>query len=461
MAPFTREVLARSVAPMDSATPSHAQGRLALASHRIVTPEGLVDGHVVLWGGRVAAVAPGAPPARLPVLDLGDLALLPGLVDTHVHVNEPGRAEWEGFATACRAALAGGITTIVDMPLNSVPATTTLAALRLKRRAAEGAAVRVEYWAGLVPGNTGELEPLAAAGVRGFKCFMVPSGVDEFGHVGEAELRAALPVIARTGLPLLVHAELPGPIERATAGLAGRDPRAYATYLASRPPAAEVEAIRLVLRLAATARCRVHIVHLATADALPELRAARDRGESVTVETCPHYLTFAAEDIADGATEFKCAPPIREREQRERLWAALMAGDIDLVASDHSPCPPSMKRRERGEWMGAWGGIASLELGLGVMWTEARRRGATLEQIVRWMAERPAALAGLAGRVGAIVPGADADLVAFDPDAAWTVDATRLRQRHPVTPYAGRRIEGRVVRVWRAGLEQAIAAGGG
>lgn len=429
----------------------------ALRSRRIVTPEEIVDGHVVVAGGRIAAVAVGDAPAAMRVEDLGALALLPGLVDTHVHVNEPGRTGWEGFATASRAALSGGVTTIVDMPLNSIPATTSVAALMQKREAAVGAAVRVEYWGGVVPGNAAELAPLAAAGVRGFKCFMVPSGVDEFGHVGERELREAMPILAWLGLPLLVHAESPEPIERATAAVAGRDPRAYATWLASRPPAAEVEAIRLVLRLAGDTGCRVHIVHLAAGEPLADLRAARERGLPVTVETCPHYLTFAAEAIADGVTEFKCAPPIREAAQREQLWRALVAGDIDLVASDHSPCPPAMKGRERGEWMAAWGGIASLELGLSVMWTEARRRGATLVDIARWMAAQPAVLAGLGEHIGRIATGCDADVVAFDTDAAWTIDASRLRQRHKLTPYAGRSVEGRVRRVWRSGVERILA----
>lgn len=429
---------------------------VAVRSSRIITPAGEIDGHVVLDAGRIAAVAAGPAPAGLRVEDLGALALLPGLVDTHVHINEPGRTEWEGFATASRAALAGGITTLVDMPLNSIPATTTVAALALKRDAARAATVRIEYWGGVVPGNTAQFEPLAAGGVRGFKCFMVPSGVDEFGHVGEAELRDAMPVIARLGLPLLVHAESPCVIDLAAGAVEGRDPRAYAAWLDSRPAAAEVEAIELVLRLAAETGCRVHIVHLAAMEALPALRAARASGAAVTVETCPHYLNFAAEDIADGATQFKCAPPIRSRANREALWAALLAGDIDLVASDHSPCPPALKSLDRGDFFAAWGGVASLELGLAVMWTAARQRGATLSDIARWMAERPAALAGIAGDVGSIAPGQRADLVAFDPDAAWTVDAARLRQRHKITPYAGLALTGRVERVWREGVAQEL-----
>ena len=436
------------------AFPSHPP--FAMRSSRIITPLGIIDGHVVVDDGRIAGVSAGPALEGLRIEDLGALALLPGLVDTHVHINEPGRTEWEGFATASRAALAGGITTLVDMPLNSVPATTSVEALTLKRQAARAATVSVEYWGGVVPGNTAQLEPLAAAGVRGFKCFMVPSGVDEFGHVGEAELREAMPVIARLGLPLLVHAESPRVIDEAAGAVVGRDPRAYATWLDSRPAAAEVEAIELVLRLAVETDCRVHIVHLAAMEALPALRAARARGVAVTVETCPHYLSFAAEDIADGATQFKCAPPIRSRANRDALWAALLAGDIDLVASDHSPCPPALKNLDRGDFFAAWGGVASLELGLPVMWTAARQRGATLSDIARWMAEQPAVLAGVAGEVGSIVPGRRADLLAFDPDAAWTVEAALLRQRHKITPYAGHPLIGRVERAWRGGVAQGL-----
>jgi allantoinase len=386
-----------------------------------------------------------------------ELALLPGLVDTHVHIDEPGRTDWEGFTTGTRAARAGGITTLVDMPLNSVPATTSAAALQAKRDAARGqCAINVAYWGGVVPGNADELEPLAAAGVCGFKCFMVPSGVDEFEHVTERDLREAMPILAQLGLPLLVHAELPAPIERANAAIAGRDPRAYATWLASRPPEAEIEAIRLVLRLCEETGCRVHIVHLAAAAALDELRAARERGVPVTVETCPHYLTFAAEDIPDGATEYKCAPPIRSTANREILWQGLLDGDIDFVASDHSPCPPAMKHGDTGDFMAAWGGIASLELGLAAVWTGARQRGATLADVVRWMAERPAGLAGLSERKGKLDPGYDADLIAFDIDARWTVDPALLRQRHKVTPYAGMSLRGRVEGVWLGGAELAL-----
>src|SRR5213083_447383 len=295
-----------------------------IAGKRVVTPEGIVAAAVVIADGRIVEVRDYSTASRgARTVDAGAAVVLPGVVDTHVHVNEPGRTEWEGFETATRAAAAGGVTTLVDMPLNSVPATTTAAALDAKRQAARGrCAVNVAFWGGVVPGNAGELEALAAAGVLGFKCFLAPSGVDEFPHVGERDLSEAMPIVARLGLPLLVHAELPEPIDAVLAATAGRDPRRYATWLAARPAEAELEAIRLMIRLCVEHGCRVHIVHLSTADALPDLRAARRRGLPITVETCPHYLCFAGEEIPDGATAFKCAPPIRGRENREGLWTA-------------------------------------------------------------------------------------------------------------------------------------------
>lgn len=424
-----------------------------LAGRRVLTADGLRPAAVTVRDGRIAEIAhaggdpaAAAAPAGLPVRDLGERVLMAGLVDSHVHVNEPGRSEWEGFATATRAAAAGGVTTLVDMPLNSIPATTTAPAMAAKARAAAGRCrVDVGLWGGLVPGNAGDGRELAAlweAGVLGFKCFLVPSGVDEFAHVGEAELARALPLLARLGSPLLVHAELPGPIAAAAPAFEAADPSSYAAYLASRPPAAEIEAIDLVLRLAAASGARVHIVHLAAAAALERIGEARRRGVKVSVETCPHYLTFAAEEIADGATEHKCAPPIRGRDDRERLWRALAAGEIDLVASDHSPSPPALKHRETGDFRRAWGGIASLQLLLPAVWTGARERGLPLERLGEWLAAGPASLAGLAGRKGALALGYDADLVVWDPEASFRVEPRRLHHRHPLTPYAGRTLYG-------------------
>jgi len=369
---------------------------------------------------------------------------MPGLVDTHVHINEPGRTDWEGFATATRAAAAGGVTTLIEMPLNSIPATTSAAGFREKIAAATGQlCVDVGFWGGVVPGNAAELRPLWKAGVFGFKCFLVPSGVEEFREVGESDLRAALPQLTALGAPLLVHAELPGPIEASVRKRPKCAPaNQYATWLGSRPREAEDEAIALLLRLAEEFHTRVHIVHLSSADSIPQLRQARARGIRVSVETCPHYLTFASEEIAEGSTEFKCAPPIRERENREKLWAGLRDGTIDLIASDHSPCPPMMKLREEGDFLRAWGGIASLQIGLPAVWTQARSRGYALSHVAEWMCRGPAHLAGLEKRKGAIAAGCDADFVIWNPDAKFRVDPARLHHRHKLTPYAGRELFG-------------------
>lgn len=434
----------------------------AICSRRVVTPDGERPASIVIHEGRIDALLPyESPPDGLTMIDAQDACVLPGLVDTHVHVNEPGRTTWEGFETATRAAAAGGVTTLVDMPLNSIPATTTAAALRTKRAAARGkCAVDVGFWGGVVPGNLGELAPLAIAGVLGFKCFLAPSGVDEFGHVGEPYLAEAMAEIARIGLPLLVHAELPRPIDEATERAKGRNPRRYDTWLASRPPAAECEAIRMMIRLCRDTGCRVHIVHLSAAEALGDLREARRVGLPITVETCPHYLALEADQILEGETLAKCAPPIRDRVNRDLLWEALAAGDIDLVVSDHSPSPPSMKRIDAGDFMSAWGGIASLEVGLAAVWTEARVRKLGPEHLARWMSERPAVLAGLSRRKGSIAANKDADLVVWDADAEWVVEPERLHQRHKLTPYAGRRLRGRVLKTFVRG-ELAYDAGTG
>jgi allantoinase len=395
-------------------------------------------------GGLVAAITEfNDVPSGVPIHEADDSVVMPGLVDTHVHINEPGRTEWEGFSTATRAAAAGGITTLVEMPLNSIPATTSAAAYREKLAAVAGKLwVDTGFWGGVVPGNTAEIRPLWDAGVFGFKCFLVPSGVEEFSHVDEATLRIALPELAALGAPLLAHAESPGPIAAATKKRASADPRRYATWLTSRPREAEDEAIRLLLNLAREFGARVHVVHLSSSDSILTLQNAKAEGTRVTVETCPHYLTFAAENIEDGATEFKCAPPIRERENREMLWAALGNGTIDFVATDHSPCPPALKLSEEGDFLRAWGGIASLELSLPAVWTGAAPRGYAVPRLSDWLSSDPARLAGLEKRKGTLAVGFDADFVIWNPRDEFTVDPARLHQRHKITPYAGRKLSG-------------------
>jgi allantoinase len=422
---------------------------LVLRAPRVVTAAGEVARRVGVADGRIVAIEPLDSDLTAPdMVNLGsDEVLLPGLVDTHVHVNEPGRTEWEGFATATRAAAAGGVTTILDMPLNSIPPTVDVAALDVKRKAAERQAwVDVGFWGGAVPGNLPELRGLHDAGVFGFKCFLLHSGVDEFPHLATEDLPAVLSEIRDFGSLLIVHAEDSDAIDRAPTAHGER----YRDYLASRPRGAENIAIAQVIEAARWTRARAHILHLSSSDALPMIRTARRDGVRITVETCPHYLLFTAEEVQDGQTQFKCCPPIREADNRELLWDGLHAGDVDSIVSDHSPCTPELKRFELGDFGVAWGGIASLQVGLPAVWTEARRRGFTLCDVVRWMAERPAAIAGL-HRKGHIALGYHADLCVFAPDDAFLVDPARLHHRHPVTPYAGRPLAGVVRGTWLRG----------
>ena len=438
---------------------------MVIRSPRVLLPSGIQPAEISVEGAYISSVRPYNPGIvsvnnadissdrcndprighRTSDIEHRDSVLFPGLVDTHVHVNEPGRTEWEGFTTASAAAAAGGITTIVDMPLNSVPATTTVAGLEAKRKAARAAAIDVAFWGGVVPGNVGELDALADAGVRGFKCFLSPSGVDEFPHVTERDLRESLPILARRDLPLLVHAESPAAL---LAPDPDANPRAYATWLASRPPQAEVDAIEMLIRLCREYRAPIHIVHVAAADALPLIANARAEGLPFTAETCPHYLSFCAEEIRDGQTQFKCAPPIRERAHRDALWRALDDGTLDFIATDHSPCPPSMKGD--GDFLGAWGGIASLQLSLAAVWTEASRRGVAIERIAQWLSAAPARLARFRDR-GVIAPGMRADFVLWDPSAEFVVDSRTLRHRHKLTPYDGLALRGRVRETYAGG----------
>jgi allantoinase len=416
----------------------------AFISKRIVTPHGTQSGALLVEDETIRAVCRLSEiPTDAITYDCGNDALLPGLVDTHVHINEPGRTEWEGFRTATRAAAAGGYTMLVDMPLNCLPETTTVAALEQKRAAARGKCL-VDWaaWGGAVADNQRHILPLARAGVRGYKCFLIYPGCDGFTMIDQQQLEAALPYIAESGLPLLVHAELAGPIDAATEKLRNADWRSYKTYLASRPDQAELDAIRLMIRLCRQYGFHLHIVHLSTALALEELRAARAEGLPITVETCPHYLHFAAEDVPDGATLLKCAPPIRTKENQQELWRGLRDGVIDMIVTDHSPCPPAMKREDSGRFDLAWGGIASISLALSVIHTECCHRGYTLDKLVHWMSTAPAALAGISHRAGALEAGRDASFVVFDTAEEFSVTADRLHYRHWISPYLRETLRG-------------------
>ncbi|WP_067802238.1 allantoinase AllB [Actinomadura formosensis] len=422
---------------------------LLIRSRRAVLPDGERPAAVAVRDGRITAIADhsAAVPAAASV-DLGDVALLPGLVDTHVHINEPGRTRWEGFATATRAAAAGGVTALIDMPLNSLPPTTGPDALAVKREAAEGAcAVDVGFWGGAVPGNAASLRPLYDLGVFGFKCFMSDSGVPEFPPLSGEQMRAAFAAIASFGGLVIVHAEDPAALSPPAGGR-------YPEFLASRPPSAERRAVQRVVRLAEETGARAHIPHLSAADCLDVLAEAQAGGVPVTAETCPHYLALTARDARTPA--FKCCPPIRDDANRESLWQGLAGGVISCVVTDHSPCTPELKR---GDFATAWGGISSLQLGLPVVWTAARERGHGLHEVVRWMSEAPAALAGVP-RKGGIAVGNDADLVAFAADETFTVDPAALHHRHPITPYAGRTLTGVVRATWLRGTPAGDGAGG-
>lgn len=417
----------------------------AVRSYRVVTPDGTIPATVIIENEFIKGIEDHelSNSQSLHTIDLGEHVLMPGLVDPHVHLNEPGRTEWEGLATGTAAASAGGITTLVDMPLNSSPVTTTPEAVEAKRSAAKGAlSVDVAMWGGLVPGNAERVSELLDVGVCGLKAFLCDSGLDEFPATGEAELRAAMLILAKYGAPLLVHAEieLPSPMPN--------DSLNYNQYVASRPPEFERRAIELIIKLCRETQCKTHIVHLADADSLPMLAVAKSEGLPLTVETCPHYLTFASEEIADGATEFKCAPPIRDMANREGLWQGLAEGVIDFIATDHSPCPPHMKHQDTGDFVSAWGGISSLQLLLPAVWTEASKRGHTLDEVANWLSHRPALLPNVPAGIS---PNQPANLVEFDPNGSFIVRGVELKHRHPITPYEGRALQGVVKRTWLRG----------
>lgn len=425
----------------------------AIVGKRVLTGDGLQEAAVIIGrDGKIAAVVSRSQvPQSMAVEDAGDHVVMPGLVDSHVHVNEPGRTEWEGFESATAAAAAGGITTIADMPLNSNPVTTTAEALEQKRQAAKGKLkVDIAYLGGVIPGNAAQLESLIDAGVSGFKCFLIHSGIDDFPNVTEADLDLAMPILARRGVPLLVHAELecgahPDP------NFHWSDPRSYRQFVQSRPRKWENDAVDLMITLARKHHCRVHIVHLSSSDALPALRAAQREGVPISAETCPHYLHFQMESIPDGDPRYKCAPPIREDENCQRLWQALEDGTIDFVVSDHSPCSPDLKFLQEGDLQKAWGGIAGLQFTLCSVWTYAKQRGVSLARISKWMSGNTARFLGVDSFKGKLAPGMDADIVIFDPDATTSIERGDIHHKHKETPYEGRELAGKVLATYLRG----------
>lgn len=416
---------------------------LAIKGSRIITPDGIQPAVVLIKDGIIADVVNVIPGDNVKkIIDIHDHVLMPGITDPHVHINEPGRTDWEGFTTATRAALASGITTLVDMPLNAHPVTTTVAALEQKIKSAN-LFTNCGYWGGVVPGNVGELEPLIKKGVLGFKAFLTHSGIDDFPNVTADDLCQAMPIIAKYGLPLLVHCELTTPVQASVAGT-------YSAYLASRPAVWEENAIALMIRLCERYRCRVHIVHLSAASALPQIIRAKADGLPLTVETAQHYLYFNAERIPDGNMAFKCAPPIRGKENNELLWQALKSGIIDMVATDHSPSPANMKQ---GDYLASWGGISSLQLALPALWTAAKKRQVSLTQIAQWLCTAPTRLAGTHTYKGKIAKGYDADLVVWNPEQSFTVIPENLQHKHPITPYANETLDGVVLQTYLKGVK--------
>ena len=435
--------------PDAPAATSDAPFDLVVRGEQTLTTAGIVAREIGIRDGRIVAIEPlGSGLTGAEVIELADdQVMIPGLVDTHVHVNEPGRTEWEGFDSATRAAAAGGVTTLIDMPLNSIPPTVNVDALAEKRAAAQGKThIDVGFWGGAIPGNEDDLRGLHDAGVFGFKCFLLHSGVDEFPHLTADEMEADMAKLAEFDSLMIVHAEDSRAIDKAPSPEGDE----YTRFLASRPRGAENLAIAEVIERARWTGVRAHVLHLSSSDALPMLASAKRDGVKITVETCPHYLTLLAEEVPNGATAFKCCPPIREAGNRELLWEGLLAGTIDCIVSDHSPSTVDLKDPENGDFGVAWGGVASLQLGLSLIWSEAKKRGIDLPQVIEWMASKPADLAGLPTK-GRIALGCDADFAIFEPDSAQIVDVNRLHHKNPVSPYDGRALAGVVKGTWVRG----------
>jgi allantoinase len=423
--------------------------QIAIKSTNIITLYGMIKALIVIDNGLIQDVLDYDTVIDCPVYDAGDKIVMPGVIDPHVHINEPGRTDWEGFATATKAAIAGGLTTLVDMPLNSAPVTASVAAFEEKLAVAEGQlSTNVGFWGGVVPGNTKEIVPLIKRGVLGFKAFLTHSGIDDFPNATEDDLRKAMPIIAKYDLPLLVHCELTDDFK-----WPNQDPQSYADYLASRPKYWEDRAINLMISLCEEYRCRVHIVHLSSANSIEAIAKAKKKGLPITVETGQHYLYFNAEDIRNGRTQFKCAPPIRQKANNDQLWDALRDGIIDFVATDHSPAPPELKETESGDFTKAWGGISSLQFALPVLWTAARQRGFTPVDIARWLSEEPAKLIGKGGHKGKIAKGYDADLVIWDAEASFKLREEMIEHKHKITPYLAETLFGVVEQTYLDGIK--------
>jgi len=423
--------------------------QIAIKSTNIITPKGLVKGIILIENGSIKSILPHDVVVDANINDVGVSVVMAGVIDPHVHINEPGRTDWEGFNTATHAAIAGGLTTLVDMPLNSAPVTTSVAAFEEKLKAAKGQLhSNVGFWGGVIPGNTDEIEPLIEKGVLGFKAFLTHSGIDDFPNATEADLRKAMPIIAKHNLPLLVHCELTDDFKPEK-----WDAQSYADYLSSRPQYWEDDAINLMIALCEEYNCRVHIVHLSSANSIAAIAKAKQKGLPLTVETGQHYLFFNAEDIGDRQTQFKCAPPIREKQNNDQLWEALKSGIIDFVATDHSPAPPDLKQLQTGDFKKAWGGIASLQFALPVLWTTAKRRGCAIQDIAKWLSENPAKLIGKQNSKGKIAVGYDADLVIWSPEQSFTLTEKQIQHKHKVTPYLNRELYGMVKQTYLGGAK--------
>jgi len=427
------------------------KNHFSLRSSRVVINGKVRSAVIEIKDGLIKAIHDYDAVVDCKIEDVGSDVIMPGLVDSHVHINEPGRTEWEGFNTATQAAAAGGITTLVDMPLNCIPVTIDKASFQEKLDSVHDKLwVDCGFWGGVVPSSVDSLDELLSAGVLGCKSFLIDSGIEEFPNMQAQDLRKAMPILAKHNAPYLIHAELDcgAPPAKIT--------KSYQSFLDSRPKSWENDAIDMMIDLNREVKsngldCHVHIVHLSSSEAIANIEAARDEGISLTIETCPHYLTLASENIPDGKTLFKCCPPIREEENRQRLWQGLKDGAIDFIVSDHSPCTPQLKHIDSGDIEKAWGGISALQFGLPLIWTEAKIQGFDITDITRWMSEKTAKFIGMDHIKGHIKVGHHADFVVFDDQAGYEISNEMIKHRHKITPYVGRYVEGSVIATYLRG----------